>query len=154
MSEQPQEKEGDAICPTLTASPESNAAPTVQPAGAASEWTEGKVFAYFESEDFKGLAKVINAALAVHRQAVFDCMSLSNDMCEKLEKELAAERKKYQGALHHMEACRALLGVSDDEVLYQSIKLLVDALETILVHHESTVEIKDIAADALAKVKK
>jgi hypothetical protein len=31
---------------------------------------------------------------------------------------LAAE----QGAKHHMEACRALLKVPDDEVLYQAIK--------------------------------
>jgi hypothetical protein len=31
---------------------------------ATAEWTEGRVFAYFESEDFKGLADAINAALA------------------------------------------------------------------------------------------
>ncbi len=34
------------------------------------EWTEGKVFAYFESEDFAGLAKAINAALAAEREKV------------------------------------------------------------------------------------
>jgi hypothetical protein len=33
----------------------------------AGEWTEGKVFAYFESEDFAGLAKAINAALDAER---------------------------------------------------------------------------------------
>jgi hypothetical protein len=35
---------------------------------------------------------------------------------------LAAEREKGQGAIHHMEACRALLNVPDDEVLYEAIK--------------------------------
>jgi len=34
----------------------------------AGEWTEGRVFAYFESEDFKGLANAINAALAAERE--------------------------------------------------------------------------------------
>ena len=35
------------------------------------EWTEGRVFAYFESEDFKGLAQDINAALAAERREAF-----------------------------------------------------------------------------------
>ncbi len=44
---------------------------TLEPAAdkAKGEWTEGKVFAYFESEDFKGLAKAINAALVAERRA-------------------------------------------------------------------------------------
>jgi hypothetical protein len=33
-----------------------------------------------------------------------------------------------QGAQHHMEACRALLKVRDDEVLYEAIKELQQQL--------------------------
>ncbi len=34
------------------------------------EWTEGMVFAYWESEDWQGLADAHNAALAAEREKV------------------------------------------------------------------------------------
>jgi hypothetical protein len=44
-------------------------APLEQPAPATEgEWTVGRVFSYVESEDFKGLAEAINAALAAERE--------------------------------------------------------------------------------------
>lgn len=63
-----------------------------------------------------------------------------------------------QGAKHHMEACRALLNVPDDEVLYQAIKelqerfdLLLDALEWIVENGEPGTSIHTKAVEALAK---
>lgn len=44
----------------------------------------------------------------------------------KKDGQLVAELEKRQGALHHMEACRALLNVPDYEVLYQAIKELME----------------------------
>ncbi len=52
------------------------------------------------------------------------------EICEAHNSALAAEREKAKGALHHMEACRALLNVPDDEVLYESVLQLREQLET------------------------
>lgn len=41
---------------------------------------------------------------------------------------ITAERGKETGAQHHMEACRALLQVPNDEVLYEAIKQLREQL--------------------------
>jgi hypothetical protein len=68
------------------------------------EWTPSMVFEMMGSDHGEDgwdgwdcerrVAAAHNAAVAVHRQAVLDAMSLSNEMCEKLEKQLTAERKR------------------------------------------------------------
>lgn len=74
------------------------------------------------------------------------------------EAALAAEREKHQGAQHHMEACRALLNVPDDEVLYEAIHQLreqlaaaVKALKEIANSNEDSQYLSKIADAALAK---
>ncbi len=66
------------------------------------EWTEGRVFAYFETEDFKGLAGAINTALAAEEKAfrenVEHAIALIGDRhaaeIHKLSNQLAAEREE------------------------------------------------------------
>jgi hypothetical protein len=58
---------------------------------AALEWTEGKVFAYFESEDFKGLVREINAALAA---AYISCKETVQTAHAECSTALAAEQGK------------------------------------------------------------
>ncbi len=60
---------------------------------ASREWTEGRVFAYFESEDFKGLAGAINAALAATEETatLMERARLSGKIIQ-LENYLAGER--------------------------------------------------------------
>ena len=100
------------------------------------EWTEGKVFAYFEREDFKGLAEAINAALAAEHREFTELEELYREVCqdyysakietEKVQTQLDAERKKVNNCevVHrHRETI---------ELLKDREKLLVDALELCL----------------------
>ena len=94
------------------------------------------------------IAKSIDAtALAEHDAAKYKIIASLHETCENYEdrmlrsEEQPALVKQYEGAAHHMEACRALLGVPEDEVLYVAIeelktkaamvKPLVEALEHI-----------------------
>ncbi len=65
------------------------------------EWTEGMVFAYWESEDWQGLVDAHNAELAAERElrqdAELDLTRLNDTFAKstrKLCEELAAEREK------------------------------------------------------------
>jgi hypothetical protein len=49
-------------------------------------------------------------------------------VCEAHNAALAAERLKHKAALHHIKACRALLKVPDDEVLYTAIEKMKQQL--------------------------
>jgi chromosome segregation ATPase len=65
------------------------------------------------------------ALLGESRIAVDQAELLSlREKVNDLEEQLAAEREKYEGIIHHMEACRALLKVPNDEVLYGAIEEL------------------------------
>jgi hypothetical protein len=73
------------------------------------EWTEGKVFAYVESEDYKGLADAINAALAAEREKSATRLSLADDRKEQiieLRQELTAEREKVKALVEALELAR------------------------------------------------
>src|SRR4030095_10240654 len=93
--------EGEGTPEQLKAWDKATKQPTVE---AQDEWTEGKVFAYVESEDYQGLADAINAALDAEREKVkhlqegrrvdFENYSYYTKRAEKAEKELAAERER------------------------------------------------------------
>ena len=67
------------------------------------EWTEGRVFAYFESEDFKGLADAIKSALAAEREKGFSeaakiykpARDDDRREIQQLREQLAATERKY-----------------------------------------------------------
>jgi hypothetical protein len=69
------------------------------------------------SESFQKIADAHNAAISA-------VTGRHNEVCYDYAKTLATAR----GAQHHMEACRALLNVPDDEVLYGAIEELQQQL--------------------------
>lgn len=122
-----------------------------QPPATEQEWTADMIKSYYGSE--RQLADKINAALAIQRQAVVDAMSLSNEMCEKLEQQLAAANRSRD---MWEETAKKL----DKQLAAEREKRnpLVDALEEIETWRhpwDSThpcSQIADIAKGALAKV--
>jgi hypothetical protein len=104
ISEATSESAINAACFPATSENKTNRvqAPTSHPRPSGQEWTEGKVFAYFESEDFKGLARDINAALAAEKRITFAAQQAAlkeGIRSGEFERELAAERERYKMAL-------------------------------------------------------
>jgi len=72
-----------------------------QPAPATGEWTEAKVFAYFESEDFKGLSDAHNAALKAEREKRMDAEYQMKHWLHtehQLREQLAAKQQELEEA--------------------------------------------------------
>jgi hypothetical protein len=99
-TEEQTRKRGDASCHT-TLLVTSNAAPTVQPAGAATdrvneslrrEWTEARVEQCLANHGAKGLAKAINAALAAERKQWSDAAEVELALHQR---QLATVREKH-----------------------------------------------------------
>jgi hypothetical protein len=94
------------------------------------ELTEGKVFAYVESEDYKGLAEAINAALAAererHERMIQEMVEQVRVSTDALQRELAAEREKREQVEQELEqshnahdACVELLEEREKELAAQ-----------------------------------
>jgi len=87
------------------------------------QWTEDRVEQCLANHGAKGLAEVINAALAAKRNVLEAERKFNESTIVELEEQLVAEREKSSMARF------APLALEEVEELRQKVKLLVDALE-------------------------